>query len=405
MSLPQRPPDIGEATWNAWTAVFNALPANRRTADIPTTNEEALRSINLMVTSAAAAAANPAPPIPPPLPPQTDSYRLPFTVKDVPAYTGDYMDYRRKLRDFVHIYQGMPINQVPSAMFAIKTGLVEKRMSDLGSSKDAADFSTGNRTLLEAWGAWQTWMDGLLISRTQFSAENASWETMKNKARRAQSSQEFYILFEACLFRFKEACTRRRVAQPSDPEITRHFIQALPEEILTGARPHAQDIEEDPYRTHKDLLDTIWPMYRKIPTRALLVKRGRSDSDSEEEAQALAAPAKKRVNTGQERCYLKKDFDDTPRVPDHVRGNIGYIRGSSDMENRMAFNRRQKVIDEGRCAFGPCRRKRSEHDQGFVKPREWKGPAFPAKALAIPAVMEESGGEEEKEETWEDAAE
>lgn len=400
----ERPPAIDEPTWLTWVALHDATPANRRTTDIPTDNASAIRSINNMVQGAlnaqreaglAAAATGTAAPVT-----GSDSYKLPFSVKDVPQYTGDYMDYRRKLRDFIYIYQDMPIRQVPSAMFAIKTGLVEKRMSELGSSKDAAEFSAGGRTLIEAWEVWQSWMDGLLISSTQFAQENQTWGIMKTKTKRAQTSQEFYILFEACLFRFREACVRRGATPPTDMEVTRHFIEALPEEILIAARPHATNIETDTYRTHKDLLDALWPAHRKTPqARALPVKRSR-DEDSDEEAEAYPLPARKKTSTGLGRCTLRKDLEDTPRVPDTYRGNIGYVRGNSDVENRMAFNRRQKVVEADRCAFGPCRRKRSEHEKGFVTPKEWTGPAF---SKAMPATVEEE--EDASEERWEDAEE
>jgi hypothetical protein len=336
----ERPAGVDESTWTTWSAMYNILPTDRRTQDIPTTTAAAQASISNMAPSVMdairdAARAEALRNVPAqPGTGGSDSYKLPFTVKDVPQYTGDYMDYRRKLRDFVHIYQGMPLQQVPSAMFAIKTGLVEKRMSELGSSKDAAEFAVGATSLLDAWRAWQTWMDGLLISPTQFNQENATWEIMKTKARKAQSSQEFYILFETCLLRFNESCVRTNMPKPTDVGITRHFIQALPEDIAATARINAPTLDRDPYRAHKDLLDNISALHRKAPARTLLAKRGQ-EPESEDEADAYPAPARKRPAVA--RCVLYNDLDDPPRVPDMYRGNIGYFRGNSDIENRLAY--------------------------------------------------------------------
>ncbi|KAH7304104.1 hypothetical protein B0I35DRAFT_484772 [Stachybotrys elegans] len=369
----QRPEGITPAVWETWTAVQTAADPSRQTEDVPTSDQEALASITRMGQDLAAELARTSA-APAPTPAPTGDNELPFTVEDVPEYHGDYIDYRRKLREFVHIYQDMPAYLVPRAMLAIKAGLKEKGMSKLVSFKGSYEFAQNGRTFLQAWQAWQNWMDDQLTSVTQYEAEIASWETMKKNARFAHSSQEFYILFEAGLYRFNEACLLMNVPQPSESEITRHFMQALPRPIALQLRQVAPHYDLEHYRRHKDTLDAIWPEFRGIKARALEAGAKREWSEDPEEATSYAAPAAKRRSPNTARCTLRKALDNSPRVPQKYRGNIAYVPENSLKENRIAYKRRQEVRAANRCAAFRCRRTRDEHSADFIEVKPWDGP-------------------------------
>jgi len=384
-----KPADVSDDVWASFRAIWGATPGNRRTMDLPLNDGAAQDAIRRMATSAlanarargvqegiaqAAAIA--------PATQGADRPGLPFSPKDVPQYTGDYMDYRRKLRDFVHVYQDLPVNKVASAMFALKAGLIEKRMSELGSSKDATEFAVLNgvqQNFLQAWTHWQTWMDGLLISSTQLVQENQSWNEMKKKARKAETAQEFYMTFEACLYRFNEACIRTGTTRPTTDEITRHFIEALPYDIAAAARPlsllvlGAAGLDRDPYRTHKDILDGIWPTLRKAGPKNLFVpgeKRPRDEEEEDEPATRFAKRGKTLGGRTKDRC--RQSWEDAPA---NLQGNIRYHKGMDAGEIKSALERRARIKKAGVCVH--CRLPRTKgHELDTFEARlpDWEGP-------------------------------
>lgn len=394
--MDQRPHDVSEPTWNAFQRIFNAVPANRRTQNIPTTEEQALQAITnmaryLQVPPAAAGT-------------MTDPGKLPFTPKDVPQYTGQYMAYRRELRDFVYTYEtAVTGNLVRSAMFAIKTGL--KEISDLASSKDAADFAPAGSTLLEAWKRYQDWLDAMLISATQHVEEQDSWRKMKQRARRAETAQEFYIIFQECLFKFNEACTRTGATRPTATEITRHFIEALPNDVAASARPLAAQVagadglDRDPYLTHKDLLDYQFALLRKRTTgpKALVTKRAREpDSEDEEEGQQAGKALRiqgRPFATPNKRGGCRRSWEDAPAK---LQGPIAPQPWMTPEERRWTKERHERVRQAGVCARCRGPRERNHLHDDFV-------PVGPYAEL--PRAAEATATSEEEEQTFHDAEE
>ncbi len=377
----ERPAGVNEAIWDTYIGVYNAVPAHRRTVDIPIDNAAANRAIQgmlpwLLDLRAATAAAAPAPA------PAADgaSYKL-FDVKDVPEWKGkdQVIPWLRGFRDFCSGYSVRPAD-VQAAIFRCKARITAEPSGSWFQETDAATFvrndEDGNPEWGASWLALSQHLGDLLLPKDWYEKAAEAWVRLKQTEglNRAEDFTDYKTRFINGLNKYNAARRHHSFDNLPQHETTMKFVECLPPGVYDEVSLKHSDILSRPWNHYDRDFTVAWT---KVKGHKAMVLQGRA-----EEAETMAA----HVRQVARQIFEEAEADFVPRrkTPARVGGNcpakwdIGpvHLRGPLTVWDGMPrdlYDRvvriHQTLMKEDRC--GTCRRKRSEHTPItlFTKPK------------------------------------
>lgn len=360
----ERPAAVNPYLWTAFLRARNAAPADRRTVNLPMTNDDVENAIIAMAR----------PRTPPPAPPAPStvggggSRPELFRADEPPAWTDaeKYADYYDRLRFFMHgVY--VSDDRCTQACFLILARWESPSLVSYARQQDASTLARAN------WALTRTrileWMDEQFRPKTDFSKEVAQWDGFAQRLARRhfKNANEFYTEFETGLFQYNAACDRAGQDRPSAREVTTKFVAALPKAVAARVRENHNDLDSRPYTTYKVQIAFVWESNLVTGMKVYLAKRSRDEAwDSEEEERAMPA-FKKKVVRG--RCV--KGWD---AAPPELQGPIRYGTWMSPEEARVTEARYNRVKRAGVCS--KCRLPRKQHplEDTYEPMPVWEGP-------------------------------
>jgi len=341
-----RPESVSEPLWDTFIRLYNAAPASRRSTDVPMDTAQVQAAINRMVdaTIEDLRGGNLA---------GGERGEI-FKASEAPEFTDlhKFPSYYAQLRFFMR-GQSVSSNRCVQACFLIMSRWTGKQLMDLAQETDASTLAR------PTWEATQThlleWLNGKFRSKTDFGDAVSRWLAAPEKlrGRKFKSGQEFYLAFETELAQFNAACNREGETRPSNQEITRHFVTALPPAIAARVRESANDLDTVEYERYRTKIANVWAAHLEanIKINRVATKRARTPDEDEEEAVAYA------VRQGQRRWAQKGQCRDSwEAAPKELHGQIYWSEWMSPSEESAALARWKRVKNAKVCAR--CRKPR-----------------------------------------------
>lgn len=361
-----RPASVNQSTWDAFREIYNAIPENRRTLDMPTTNAEALAAIRRMVHDGilANAAAGPATEV------NTEGRPENLKASDIPVFThmSKFTEYYSQLRFFMR-GQNVSANRCQEACFLILSKWEGPQLSRYAQEVDAGTLARANWTMTRE--NILVWLNEKFRSKTDLADANARWLEVPRKlqAKHYKSGLDFYLAFETELADYNSACIRTGRAQPAETEITRHFVNALPPAIAARVRETASDLDTNTYGTYKTKIANVWTAHQvadikinQVQTNLdnAVAKRSFSDFNEDLDEGEVRPAQYQRGGTSRQivpgRCRLGWE-----EAPPELQGPIFKSPWMTSAEQNEARARWTRVNKAGVCAR--CRGKRLGHLQ------------------------------------------
>lgn len=352
MAEPNRPPSISEEDWTTYLNVFNATPANRRTLDMPTNNEEARAAVRRMINAALDARAQTT---------RVDAEGRPeiFKATDPPAFTRlqDFPAYYSQLRFFMN---GVEVsdNRCRQACFLILARWEGTQLAMYAQETDAGTLARNN------WDATRQsilgWLDQKFRSKTDMADAIAKWNGTAARLQRKKfgSGIEFFLAFETELYEYRAACLRHAQQVPGQQEITNQFVNALPSAIAARTRETADDLDTSPYETYKSKISRIWTSHQQADIKINAVAAGVEESIQTgvkrafaelEEIEPTVRVVKKRFipRSTSNKVPCKNAWD---KAPKELQGPIAPGSWMSNAEKMSARDRHKRVKNANVCA-------------------------------------------------------
>jgi len=350
-----RPASVDEETWRAFMGVYDAAPASRRTANIPTTNQQARDAIAGMTIAAWDAG-------------RTIGgttiveHRVKGLKGEPPVFSDpeDFPEYWSTLRFYM---RGQTVSNnletCQTACFGILSKWQGKDLSELAKKIDAGDLARS--TWKDTQESILTWLNKEFRSQTDYDDATRRWQNtpVKLKRRHFEKGLDFFLAFEVELASFNEACIRNSVDKPTEKEISRMFVNSLPPAIAARVRETAGDVSTVKYDTYKKKISNVFEAHRvaHIKINRVTTKRVRYDEDDDDEAER---PTK--VLAGNFSRFPKGSCRQSwDAAPPNLKGAIYPADWMNTVEEKEARLRYDRVKQANVCAH--CRQKRQGHVQ------------------------------------------
>lgn len=346
--MDERPEGVNEANWAAFTAIWNAIPANRRTLDIPTTDEEARRGMTRMAAWI-------------PRPPANTAQEKPkcFATTEAPEWLklDDFVTYWPRLRFFMR-GQNVTNNMCVEACFRILSQWKGAELQRYAQETDATDLA--RPTWAETRDNVLDWLNQKFRTKTDLSDAKSRWVSVPHRMQRKHFNDaiSFYLAFETELNDYRAACIRNSASEPRAAEITLMFSNSLPSSIAARVRETEDDLDTAAYDTYRSKIARIWESHKesRIRINAVVstevgpsVKRAFEEMSQDWEG-AEAAPVQKRPFRPYGQTRKGQCRETWEKAPRELQGVI-YIQPWATAAERQEIRRRhQRVKEAGVCA-------------------------------------------------------
>jgi hypothetical protein len=294
---------------------------------------------------------------------------------DIPVFNNmsKFPEYWARLRFFMRGQTVSP-NRCQEACFLILSRWEGPQLARYAQNIDAGTLARSDWTLTRE--NILVWLNREFRSKTDMAETNVHWLDVPARLRgkHYKSGLDFYLVFQTELNDYISACLRNERPQPTDAEITRHFVNSLPPAIAARVRETASDLDTQPYETYRNKIANVWEAHQVADIKINMIREEvsratgkrsfseRDDQDGEvQAAQFQKGWAGARIQKG--KC--RESWDN---APNNLKGAIYPQDWMNATELRETQTRYERVKKAGVCSR--CRGHKGGHVLDTFEPLE-----------------------------------
>jgi len=285
----------------------------------------------------------------------TEPSRLPFKAEDIPKFRSirEYNDtYQPQLSFFCRTYT-VPTSLLQEALYLIVSRWEKGTLLDYAREGEVSTLVRADWR--ETWQALIAWMDSRFLTADFYTKALERWDSPRSHLKQSDydSGAAFFLAMEGFVNAFRRHCRVKSVPEPTELEITRKIIPALPQEVLNVMRLRHQDIDTVPVETYRTEIELAWTTVtiKRPHAKSAGVKRSWDETltQPEWEKEAAAYAARTQNICGLRQLTAKEEY-------------VGSVTNNPYLspERREKARQRNKLCRQNNICFR-CRHPEKEH--------------------------------------------